>query len=109
MKKKVSEIERVLGYKELPGRVILALFVAYEDFKLRKEIPDKKKLLENYCFAFKEVDRHIIIAFTAKRPDVHFVEQFLEQARGGETEFGVDITYEIDAETNSIKKYWFSR
>lgn len=101
----MSEIARVTGYEELPRRVILALFVAYEDFKLRREIPPKKRLLENYTFAFKEVDRHIIIAFIAKRPDV----PFFEQARGGETEFGVDITYEIDADTNSINKYWFSR
>jgi hypothetical protein len=71
------------------GELIKAFTVAYASFLKDRDIPQQKKLIENYNIGFTEKkDYYELLFFPRRKPDER-------RGRGGSTELGKAVTYKI--------------
>ena len=75
----------------IEGEFGKAFSAAYEAFRNDRDIPEGKKLIENYHIEFRQNQTAFFISFMAE--PVHI---------GGESELGKDVTFAIDKKTYAI-------
>jgi hypothetical protein len=83
------------------GIYLKAFLVAHDDFMTIKDLPQRKKNLRRYTVHFSSGDSQIDIVFLPKFPPGWF-------GAGGESPYGREVHYQIDAKTYKIKRREFA-
>ena len=83
-----EEDQRVVT--KLDGSLLKAVSIAYEKFRTDEDIPEAKRLIENYEVTVKDDSRQFFIYFIGRRTDRD------SGTRGGESEFGKDVVFSVE-------------
>lgn len=92
----LRDLRQQKAVADIDGRLLKSLIVVYEKFRTDEEIPEAKRIIENYEIEIKDSSTNYLIYLTGKRTSGD------KGTRGGESEIGKDVVYSVDKNTFQI-------